>query len=341
LNNVSRILQRNLERLPRGRTLLVDPETDAPFVEIASRGATVSSSTSSHRVFEHLEQAGVDVRHEAAPIGLPDTDLIVINLPREKDRLDMLLDAAVCRLRANGRLWLAGAKRAGIASAPRRLEKRFDHVSKLDSACHCSLFEAHSPVDSEPFDLDRYVTAWQFSHAGKPLELRFLPGVFAHGRLDRGTALLLETLDEHPVKGRVLDFASGCGVVGASVLCTAVNASVLLLDDSALAIEAGKRTLAANGLEARSIASDGFSQLSGQYDWIVSNPPFHRGVEQDTGISAGFFREAGTFLSENGRIRVVFNRHLPYSGWARQSFNRVDCLAQTREFTVIEASNKK
>jgi 16S rRNA (guanine1207-N2)-methyltransferase len=253
----------------------------------------------------------------------------------------MLLEAAACRLRANGRLWLAGAKRAGIASAPRRLEQRFDRVAKLDSACHCSLFEASQPRVSEPFSLDHYESAWHICHAGKTLELRSLPGVFAHGRLDRGTRLLLDTLEERPVRGRVLDFASGCGVIGASVLQTAANAEVVLLDDSALAIEAGRRTLAANGLKAVSIASNGFSELSGRYDWIVSNPPFHRGVEQDVGISADFFYEAGTFLSENGRIRVVFNRHLPYTGWARQSFNRVDCLVKTREFTVIEASNTK
>ena len=341
MNNVSRILQRNLDRLPQGRVLLVDPEPDVPCREITRRGGTVELSTASRRVFRNLEQAGADIAFEAAPVGKPDIDVVVMNLPREKERLDMLLHAAACRLRPDGLLWLVGAKRAGIASSPRRLEQRFGHVSKLDNACHCSLFGARKPVAEEPFRLDRYETAWQISHAGKTLELRSLPGVFAHGRLDPGTALLLETLEKNPVAGRVLDFASGCGVIGAAIRAANTDTEVMLLDDSALAIEAGKRTLAANGLKAMSLASNGFSELSGQYEWIVSNPPFHRGVEQDTGISEDFFRDAGTFLSENGRIRVVFNRHLPYAGWLRQSFNRVDCLARTGTFTVIEASNTK
>jgi len=341
LNNVSRILQRNLDRLPQGRVLLVDPEPDVPCREITRRGGTVELSTASRRVFRNLEQAGADIAFEAAPVGKPDIDVVVMNLPREKERLDMLLHAAACRLRPDGLLWLVGAKRAGIASSPRRLEQRFGHVSKLDNACHCSLFGARKPVAEEPFRLDRYETAWQISHAGKTLELRSLPGVFAHGRLDPGTALLLETLEKNPVAGRVLDFASGCGVIGAAIRAANTDTEVMLLDDSALAIEAGKRTLAANGLKAMSLASNGFSELSGRYEWIVSNPPFHRGVEQDTGISEDFFRDAGTFLSENGRIRVVFNRHLPYAGWLRQSFNRVDCLARTGTFTVIEASNTK
>ena len=94
------------------------------------------------------------------------------------------------------------------------------------------------------------------------------------------------------------------------------------------------------------ITANRISQSSHRYrispsKWIISNPPFHRGVDHDLDIAADFYRRAGTFLAENGRIRVVFNRHLPYTGWARQSFNRVDCLAQTREFTVIEASNTK
>jgi 16S rRNA (guanine1207-N2)-methyltransferase len=43
-----------------------------------------------------------------------------------------------------------------------------------------------------------------------------LPGVFSHGRLDRGTELLLEHLDKLP-SGHLLDFGCGAGVLGAAV----------------------------------------------------------------------------------------------------------------------------
>ena len=62
------------------------------------------------------------------------------------------------------------------------------------------------------------------------------------------------------------------------------------------------------------------------------------GVDNDLDIAADFFRGAGTFLKANGRIVVVFNRHLPYERWIRERFRVVDRLAQSREYTVIQAS---
>jgi 16S rRNA (guanine1207-N2)-methyltransferase len=89
------------------------------------------------------------------------------------------------------------------------------------------------------------------------------------------------------------------------------------------------------------VASNGLAELDGRFDWILSNPPFHRGIRDDLHIAAEFFRRAGTFLNEKGRILVVFNRHLPYEGWLRNQFKNVNRLADTREFTVIEANKAK
>ena len=113
-----------------------------------------------------------------------------------------------------------------------------------------------------------------------------------------------------------------------------------MLDSSALAIESSRQTLEANGMQAELLASDGLGEVAGRYDWIVSNPPFHRGVSNDLDIAADFFRMAGTFLAENGRIVVVFNRHLPYSKWLEQAFGKVERLAGNGEYIVVGAGGK-
>ena len=89
------------------------------------------------------------------------------------------------------------------------------------------------------------------------------------------------------------------------------------------------------------LPSDGLAGVSERYDWIVSNPPFHRGVRSDLGVAADFFREAGTFLTENGKIVIVFNRHLPYEAWLREAFGRVERLSADRSFTVMQASKPR
>ena len=341
MENVSQVILRNQARLPPGDLILVNPEADELFRSLSADGRKVHLSTGSHGIFRRLEKMGADVRFEAVPTAGEDANCNVLILPREKERLDMLLQAAAAGMSGTGRLWLVGENRAGIKSSPRLLERHFEQVEKLDSARHCSLFEARMPLNRGLFDLDRYATTWRLETAGADTRLVSLPGVFAHGRLDAGTALLLESMQVLRLSGDILDFASGCGVVGITALRNCPNARLTLLDDSALAIEAGKRSLSANSLQAVSLASNGLAELDGRFDWILSNPPFHRGIRDDLDIAAEFFCRAGTFLKEKGRILVVFNRHLPYEGWLRKQFNNVNRLADTREFTVIEANKAK
>jgi 16S rRNA (guanine1207-N2)-methyltransferase len=122
------------------------------------------------------------------------------------------------------------------------------------------------------------------------------------------------------------------------LLATDDTSRVTLLDSSALAVESSRLTLAANGLQGEVLPSDGLSELDGHFDWIISNPPFHRGVASDLDVAAEFFQRAGTFLAENGRIVIVFNRHLPYLRWLQSAFDQVDRLAENEEFTVMQAA---
>ena len=215
-----------------------------------------------------------------------DEALVVLRLPREKERLAMVLHALAASMNPDARLWVVGEKRAGINSAARLLEMRFATVRKLDSARHCSLLEARAPRECPPFSLDDYATTLRVDARPDALVLTSLPGVFAHGRLDEGTALLRDTLDTCAVAGDVLDFACGNGVLGIGLLVGHAAARLTLLDASALAIEAARRSLALNACSARVLASDGLGELDGVFDWIISNPPFHRGVDNDLDIAA-------------------------------------------------------
>ena len=60
-------------------------------------------------------------------------------------------------------------------------------------------------------------------------------------------------------------------------------------------------------------------------------------MRSDLGVAADFFREAGTFLTDKGKIVIVFNRHLPYLRWLQQAFNRVELLGAGGDYTVAQA----
>lgn len=340
MENTSQVILRNVERLAEGPVLLLNPPDDMLARHLSSQGHTVRASTSSHKVHTVLARIGIESTFEAAPEPGIDIRTIILTLPREKDLLRMWLDACAARLPEDAILWLAGENRAGIKSAATHLDQRFGHVLKLDSARHCSLLEARQALPCGAFDLDRYEQHWTAAFAGEKIQVVSLPGVFSHGRLDQGTALLLDTLQGLAPAGRILDFASGSGVIAASVARSGY-AELTLLDDSALAIESGRRTLKLNGIEAVSLPSDGFTELGGRFDWILSNPPFHRGIRDDLNVARRFFAHAGTFLAERGKICVVFNQHLPYAGWMREYFQNIEPLARGGGFNVIQVSKPR
>jgi 16S rRNA (guanine1207-N2)-methyltransferase len=338
MEKVSQIILRNLARLPDGPLLLINPPRDGLAQQLGADGRALRCFTQDFGDYRWLQAAGVDVEFGVVPAVESSDRLAILFLPREKERLAMMLHAIADRLPPQCPLWLVGENRGGIKSSPRQLECFFSRVAVLDNARHCGLVEASTPSSERSFDVADYVSRWSTTYAGREIALRSLPGVFAHGRLDTGTALLLGVLEGLQPNGRILDFACGCGVVGAALLAHSPSASLTLLDSSALAIESSRQSLEANGLEAELLASDGLSEVDGRFDWIVSNPPFHRGVSNDLEVAAGFLRTAGTFLAENGRIVVVFNRHLPYSRWLDQPFGKVERLAETGEYIVVQAS---
>jgi len=338
MDAIGDVVLRNRERLCSGPVLLVDPPRDALAAQLAAFGLSVHASHADFGDAAWFSQHGVDGRFEPVPSTGPADRLVLLRLPREKARFEMVLRALAAGLDPAARLWVIGEKRAGINSAPGRLARYFERVAKLDTARHCALYEASAPLPTAAFDLDDYAEEQRIEAFGRSLSLCSLPGVFAHGRVDTGTTLLLQALEPLAVTGRVLDFACGNGVIGLSLLTREPALEMTLLDTSALALEASRRSLRLNGLQARVLASDGLTGVDGAFDWIVSNPPFHRGVDNDLDIAAGFFDRAGTFLRRDGRIVVVFNRHLPYARWMRERFRSVEPLVQGREFTVMMAS---
>lgn len=250
----------------------------------------------------------------------------------------MMLDCAARLLAPGGVLWLAGENKAGIKSSEKLLKLHFKQTRKLDNARHCSLFEADTPLNQGSFDPLAYHETWNLACGDSGLKVVSYPGVFAHGRLDDGTALLLQALSTAEIDGDVLDFACGAGVIGSCIAAMQRNTSLTLLDTSALALKACSETLEANQLEGNILASDGLSELSGTFDVIVSNPPIHAGARTDSRLGVRLLESVHEHIRPGGKLILVANVHLPYENWLKTSFKRFEELAANINYKVIEAS---
>ncbi|QTP59993.1 methyltransferase [Billgrantia antri] len=231
-------------------------------------------------------------------------------------------------------LQLVGENQGGIKRVLKVLAALGLGCRKLDSARRCILFETR--LGEVGIDPD---AAWTTFEA-EGLTLVSHPGVFGHGKLDEGTRLLLERLEaELPEPGRaqdVLDMGCGDGILAAWLARRGHR--VTAVDVNAFAVEAARRTLAANGLEGEALSSDVYSALDGRrFTAIVSNPPFHQERSIDYGPAGRVIREAPAHLLPGGTLLLVANAFLPYPDLLERAFGGFEILADDRRFRVYRA----
>jgi len=258
----------------------------------------------------------------------------VLFLPKSRELAGYLLDCLAARL-AGGELYLVGEKRGGIESAARQLQA-FGRPRKLDSARHCQLWQVTVEQAPPAPQLEERAQHYRLETADGLLQVVSLPGAFSHGRLDRGSALLLEHLDGLPA-GDLLDFGCGAGVLGAALKRRYPQNRVSLLDVDAFALASSRLTLAANGLEAEVIGGDGIRAAPGGLAAIVSNPPFHQGVHTDYQATEDLLREAARHLRPGGELRLVANSFLKYPPLIERHLGPCRVLAEAQGFRVYGA----
>lgn len=338
--SVSQIIVKNLHRRQTGGSVLwINPEKDDGWRAVVSACSSLKLFSQEYGYFTYLRDAGANAEFAAFPHA--DTgsyDWIIINLPRQKALLNMMLDCAASLLAKDGVIWLAGENKSGIKSADKQLKSYFGRISKLDNARHCSLFEAGARLNQDPFDSLNYRDQWNLNCNNSGITVISYPGVFAHGRLDSGTALLLHALETTELNGDVLDFACGAGIIGACIAAHHAGSCVTLLDTSALALKACTETLERNQLEGLVLASDGLSEINDTFDFVVSNPPIHAGARTDNHLGLRLLESVHEHIRPGGKLILVANIHLPYEGWLSARFKRYCELAANNNFKVIAAT---
>ncbi|MFP5441052.1 MAG: methyltransferase [Gammaproteobacteria bacterium] len=337
LEPASQLLLRNLDRLPAGNFLVINPPADELPRELAARADLHPVWFSQDRAdTQALAARRVDVDFGAVPSGGDAFDGVLLFHPKERALASFLLFLARSRVAAGGSLWLVGENKGGIRGTEKRLAEAGVAVETVDSARHCRLVKVSPKSAGEPFNLEDWLEVVAIDAADETLAVASLPGVFSAGRLDEGTALLLGTVGNVRA-GRVLDMGCGAGLIGAFLKKKNPALSIEMVDSNALAVVASEWTLRENGLDAKVYASDGFSAVSGTFDWIISNPPFHDGIATDYRFFERFIAEAPRFLRPGGRLRIVANAHLKYLPAIDRAFGNARTVTENPKFRVYEA----
>jgi len=340
LNATSQLLLRNLDRLPAGHMLLINPPGDGLVRALAARpDLQVTAFTQDMADARALQAQRVAVTWGAVIPGDERASAVVVFHPKERALADFLLFMARSRLDAGGLVLLVGENKGGIRATEKRLRAAGIALEKLDSARHCQLLTLAPRSAGAPFNLEEWLEVLAIDTGRESLAVASLPGVFSAGRLDEGSAELLETLAA-PLSGRVLDMGCGAGVIGAALKLRNPGIELEMVDSHAMAVTASDWTMRENKLKARVYASDGFSEVKGTFDWIISNPPFHDGIATDYRFTEKFIADAKWFLKPGGRLRIVANAHLKYVPVIEAAFGNCRTVSESTRFRVLEAVRK-
>lgn len=319
------LLQQNLE----ANTLLINPPQDDLVTHIDESWTVLSFSFAGSQRF--IKRGCQQADFKAPPAKAFEN--IIIYLPKAKARLKYILDYANTALKDHGEIWFVGENKGGIKSIPKQLKKQYESVEKMASGKHSGIICARQPLEVNEFDFDSY-----FDDQANDLDfsIQALPGVFSQDKLDKGTALLLKYLPRK-LKGRILDFGCGAGVIGSYIARNFEYDELEMIDDDVFAVLSAQKNIEDNKIPyTEAYLSNGLGEVEERYNWIVSNPPFHQGIKTEYSVTERFLAEAKEHLKLSGKLLIVANEFLSYEVILKEHFKKVNELVRENGFKVIQ-----
>ena len=138
---------------------------------------------------------------------------------------------------------------------------------------------------------------------GHPITFHTDAGVFSRDGVDTGSRILMQAAQ--PFSGKVLDMGAGWGAVGISVAKAFPDTFVTMAEINSRAIELIHKNMAENGVtNCETVATDGYTNVTGQYDVILTNPPIRAGKA----VIYQMFADARTRLAPGGAMYIVIRK---------------------------------
>lgn len=172
---------------------------------------------------------------------------------------------------------------------------------------------------------------------GHQLSLDSASGVFAHGRVDIGTAVLFRETEPPPRRGgTLLDLGCGYGLIGLALATTVPGAAVWGVDVNERAVLVANENAGRLGFGDRftAVTPDAVPQDT-VFDEIWSNPPIRIGKEALHLLLRTWLGR----LAPDGRAVLVVGKNLGADSlqrWLDQQGYPTSRLASAKGFRVLE-----
>ena len=178
-----------------------------------------------------------------------------------------------------------------------------------------------------------------FTYRGHELRLLSDAGVFSRGELDAGTRILLNALPER-ISGSVLDLGCGWGPVGICVALENPDTSLTFTDINRRALELAQGNAQRYSVTGRFLHSDGFANIDGIFDCIITNPPIRAGKQ----TIYQMFADSTAHLTACGSLYIVIRKQQGAPSalkYLSTLFPRVETIDKSGGYWVIRCDKEE
>lgn len=270
---------------------------------------------------------------------------VVYRVSKEKPLVHHCINEAVRVLRPGGELVLSGDKSEGIKGYLDRTKKLFAgqaEVEKVSANIWRGVFVR--PERPGPSLDDRDYARLRPLCRDNRFEYWSKPGVFGWDKIDRGSAFLIEHLDDFVAAldkppHSILDF--GCGYGYLTLQAARLGAPIVATDNNAAAIAACRRNIEEYGIDARVVPASCGEGIREQFSLVLCNPPFHAGFSVEDDLTERFLAATARLLAPGGIAAFVVNRHIMLERRATRRFRRIETLAENGSFKLVLLADAK
>lgn len=180
-----------------------------------------------------------------------------------------------------------------------------------------------------------------YTYKGKTISYVVDVGIFSKERVDYGTNVLINALEEFKENVSILDMGCGYGAIGIAIAKAYPKTKVDMVDINLRAIKLSQMNADANKIKNASIfESNLYQNITQKYDYIISNPPIRAGKEIVHGVISGGY----PFLKKDGKVIVVIQKKQGAPSLEKKMvevFGNVRTLNKENGYYVFESVKKE
>ena len=172
---------------------------------------------------------------------------------------------------------------------------------------------------------------------GKQFNFLTDAGVFSRSAIDYGSRVLLENYQPENAK-TLLDVGCGYGAMGIPLI-QKFGLTATMVDVNSRALDLTNANLDKNHLSATVVKSDGYANITGKFDSIVSNPPIRAGKEVVHRILTGAFEH----LNDGGHLTIVIQKKQGAPSAQKkmeETFGNCEQIARDKGYWILRSYKK-